>query len=398
MKYLPYVLKHLRRNWIRTASTVVGMAVCIFLICTLQTVLAAIRASTDAADPGRLVTRHGVSLIFNMPLAYQPRIRAIPGVENVAVSNWFGGMYQGDMKNFFPNMAVESEQYFKIYPEFEVPPDEYKAYLQDMRGALIGKDVAEKYGFKIGDSFQLESMIPPYRVKGPMEFVVRGIYDADTVKHPTANLGMMFFHFKYLYETIQGNPRVGSYAGAGTFNIRVANPNQAAAVAKAIDANFENSDVQTKTETEGAFIAGFMALIGNLTALLNGIGLAVAFTILLVTANTMSMAIRERRTEIAVLKTLGFSSRLVMSLVMVEALALGVLGGGLGLLLAQLLVSNVGKVPVLGAILGNFPGLAVTPFVATLAFTTAVVLAIGAGVFPAVGAYRARITEMLRQV
>jgi putative ABC transport system permease protein len=396
MKYLPYVLKHLRRNWVRTASTVAGMAVCIFLICTLQTILAAIRASTEAADPGRVVTRHGVSLIFNMPLAYKARIQAIPGVEQVAVSNWFGGVYR-DIKDFFPSFAVESEDYFKIFPEFEVAPDDYRAYLQDMRGALIGKEVAAKHGFKIGDTFQMESMIPPYRVKGPLQFVVRGIYDADKVKHPNANLGMMFFHFKYLYETIQGHPRVGTYAGAGTFNIRVANPSQSVNVAKAIDQNFENSDVQTKTETESAFIAGFTALIGNLTALLNGIGLAVAFTILLVTANTMSMAVRERRTEIAVLKTLGFSSTLVMSLVLVEAVALGVLGGGLGVLLAQALVSNLADLPFMGLVLGNFPGLAVSPAVALVTFSTAVVLGIGSGFVPAMGAYRARITDMLRQ-
>jgi putative ABC transport system permease protein len=396
MKYLPYVVKHLRRNWIRTASTVAGMAICIFLICTLQTVLAAINASTEAADPGRLVTRHGVSLIFNMPLAYKPRIQAIPGVEQVAVSNWFGGVYR-DIKDFFPSFAVESEDYFRIFPEYQIRADEYRAYLQDMRGALIGRDVAQKHGFKVGDTFQMESMIPPYRVRGPLQFVVRGIYDADSAKNPNANAGMMFFHFKYLYETIKGNPRVGGYAGAGTFNIRVANPSQAVKIAKAIDNNFENSDVQTKTETESAFIAGFTALIGNLTALLNGIGLAVAFTILLVTANTMSMAVRERRTEIAVLKTLGFSSTRVMSLVLVEALGLGLLGGALGVLLAQLLVSNLAKLPFMGLVLGNFPGLAVSPAVAALTFTIAVVLGVGAGFVPAMGAYRARITDMLRQ-
>ena len=396
MKYLPYVVKHLRRNWIRTASTVAGMAICIFLICTLQTVLAAINASTEAADPGRLVARHGVSLIFNMPLAYKPRIQAIPGVEQVAVSNWFGGVYR-DIKDFFPSFAVESEEYFRIFPEYQIRPDEYRDYMQDMRGALIGREVANKHGFKVGDTFQMESMIPPYRVRGPLQFVVRGIYDADTAKHPNANAGMMFFHFRYLYETIQGNPRVGNYAGAGTFNIRVSNPGQAVKIAKAIDTNFENSDVQTKTETESAFIAGFTALIGNLTALLNGIGLAVGFTILLVTANTMSMAVRERRTEIAVLKTLGFSSTRVMSLVLVEALGLGLLGGALGVLLAQLLVSNLADLPFMGLVLGNFPGLAVSPGVAALTFTVAVVLGVGAGFVPAMGAYRARITDMLRQ-
>jgi putative ABC transport system permease protein len=205
---------------------------------------------------------------------------------------------------------------------------------------------------------------------------------------------MMFFHYKYLYESIR--PRTASYAGAGTYNVQIADPNQAAAVARAIDATFENSDVQTKTETESEFIAGFLALTGNLVRLLNGIGLAVAFTILLVTANTMSMAVRERRTEIAVLKTLGFSSALVMSLVLVEALALGALGGGLGVLLAQGLVANLANLPFMGLVLGQFPGLSVSPQVAALTITLAVVLGIGAGFVPAMGAYRARITDMLR--
>jgi putative ABC transport system permease protein len=394
MKYLPYVLKHLRRNWIRTASTVAGMAVCIFLICTLQTVLEAIRQSTENANPSRLVTRHAVSLVFNMPLAYKPRIEAIPGVKGVAVGNWFGGVYR-DLKDFFPNMAVEAEPYFAMFPEFMIPPDQYREYLQDLRGAVIGRDIANKFGFTIGDAFQMESIIPPYRVGRPFEFIVRAIYDTDPVKYPGTNLGMMFFHYKYLYESIRG--RSGGYAGAGTYNVHIANPSQAAAVARAIDATFENSDVQTKTETESEFIAGFLALTGNLVALLNGIGLAVAFTILLVTANTMSMAVRERRTEIAVLKTLGFSSALVMSLVLVEALALGALGGGLGVLLAQGLVANLANLPFMGLVLGQFPGLSVSPQVAALTITLAVVLGIGAGFVPAMGAYRARITDMLRQ-
>ena len=393
MKYFPYVLKHLRRNWIRTLSTIAGMALCIFLICTLQTVLDAIRQTTENANPSRLITRHAVSLVFNMPMAYKPRIQALPGVKAVATSNWFGGIYR-DIKDFFPSFAVEAEDYFKIHPEYNIPPDQFRDYLQDMRGALVGRDVAEKYGFKIGDTFQMESMIPQYRVGRPFEFVVRGIYQGNSAG---TNLGVMFFHYKYLYESIQARKGVGNYAGAGTFNVEVTNPNQAAAVAKAIDANFENSDVQTKTESEGAFIAGFLAMTGNLVALLNGIGLAVAFTILLVTANTMSMAVRERRTEIAVLKTLGFSSPRVMSLVLTEAVALGVLGGGLGVLMAEGLVAYLSKLPFMGLVLGQFPGLSVSPFVATLTFSIAVALGIAAGLIPAVGAYRSRITDMLRQ-
>ena len=393
MKYLPYVLKHLRRNWIRTASTLAGLALCIFLICALQTVLDAIRKTTEDADPSRIITRHAVSLNFRLPPSYKPRIQAIPGVRSVAISTWFGGVYR-DIKDFFPNFAVESEDYFQMYPEIQIPPDQYKEYLQDMQGLLIGRDVATKHGLKIGDQIQMESISPPYRVRGPLKFNVRAIYTADPAQASRVNLGMAFFHYKYLYETIKDS--AGSYAGAGTFNVQVANPAQAGAVMRAIDANFENSDVQTKTETEGAFLAGFINLIGNLTSLLNTVGMAVAFAILLVTANTMSMAVRERRTEIAVLKTLGFSAGLVMTLVIVEALALGVIGGLVGIGLAQATVGYMGQLPFMGFILGNLAGLSVSPLVAAITLSTAVGLGLAAGFVPAFGAYRARITDMLR--
>ena len=394
MKYLPYVLKHLKRNWIRTASTLAGLVLCIFLICVLQTVLDAIRQTTEDADPSRIITRHAVSVNFRLPLSYKPRIQAIPGVRTVAISTWFGGVYR-DIKDFFPNFAVESEDYFQMYPEIRIPPDQYTEYLQDMQGLLVGSDVATKHGLKIGDQIQMESISPPYRVRGPLKFNVRAIYTADPAQASRVNLGMAFFHYKYLYETIKDS--AGSYAGAGTFNVQVANPSQAGAVMRAIDANFENSDVQTKTETEGAFLAGFINLIGNLASLLNTVGMAVAFTILLVTANTMSMAVRERGTEIAVLKTLGFSGGLVMTLILVEALALGVIGGLVGIGLAQATVGYMAQLPFMGFILGNLSGVSVSPLVAAITFSTAVGLGLAAGFVPAFGAYRARITDMLRQ-
>jgi putative ABC transport system permease protein len=394
MKYLPYVLKHLKRNWIRTASTIAGLALCIFLICVLQTVLDAIRTTTQDADPSRIITRHAVSLNFRLPLSYKPRIQAIPGVRNVAISTWFGGVYR-DIKDFFPNYAVESEEYFQMYPEIRIPPDQFKEYLQDMQGLLIGSDVAAQHGFKIGDQIQMESISPPYRVRGPLKFNVRAIYTADPARASHVNLGTAFFHYKYLYETIKDS--AGSYAGAGVFNVQIANPSQAGAVMRAIDANFENSDVQTKTETEGAFLAGFIKLTGDLTSLLNTVGMAVAFAILLVTANTMSMAVRECRTEIAVLKTLGFSGGLVMTLVIVEALALGVIGGLVGIGLAQGTVGYMAQLPFMGFVLGNLSGLSVSPLVIAITFSIAVGLGVAAGFVPAFGAYRAQISDMLRQ-
>ena len=186
--------------------------------------------------------------------------------------------------------------------------------------ASSGRKLADKWGWKVGDTFQLESFIPPYRVGKPFEFVIDGIYDTDLVKYPGTDLNSMYFNYKYLYEA------TGQKAGVGTITSLIDDPKNAGRISKAIDAEFENSDTQTKTETEQAFRASFIAMAGNLALLLNGIGLAVAFTILLVTANTMSIAVRERQQEIGVLKTLGFSSGLVMSLVLIEALLLGVHG------------------------------------------------------------------------
>ena len=232
-----------------------------------------------------------------------------------------------------------------------IPADQKQALLADRRGVLIGRGLAKKFGWKIGDTFQLESTIPPYRVGRPFEFVVRAIYDADLVRNPGTDMSQMFFHYNYLYESASGNR---TSRRAPTWS-RSTTRRRSAEVSKAIDALFENSDAQTKTETEGAFIAGFIAMVGNLTVLLNGIGLAVTFTILLVTANTMSMAVRERRTEIAVLKTLGFPGRLVLVLIIGEAVVLGVLGGVIGIVLGMGTIQAMMGAPFIGAVAGGLP-------------------------------------------
>jgi putative ABC transport system permease protein len=410
MKFLPFIIKHLRRNWVRTASTVVAMAVCIFLFCTLQSVLAAINGLLGGTSANRLVTRHAVSLVFNLPLSHEARIKAIPGVKRVATTSWFGGSLPAkkeeakegdegqattDFSKFFPNMAVEAEPYFAMYPEFEIPPDQYRAFVGDLQGCIIGRKLAKKFEWKVGDHFFLESFIPPYRKSsGPFEFVVEGIFDVDPIKHPSTDTSLMLFHYKYLYES------TGQRVGAGTYTVEIDDPAKAGEVSKAIDAYFANSDAQTHTETEQAFMASFISMAGNLALLLNSIGLAVIFTILLVTANTMSMAVRERRTEIAVLKTLGFSSALVMTLIVAEAIFLGVLGGGLGLLGSQGIMRALTSIPVtkdaLAAI--GLQELHLQFWVAVSGFGVAAFLGLAAGFMPAWGAYRAKITDMLRTV
>ena len=408
MKFLPYILKHLRRNWIRTTSTVLAMALCIFLFCTLQSILAAVDGLLEASSANRLVSRHSVSLVFSLPLSYGSRIQSVPGVKRVSVNSWFGGSLPAkkegkagegsssttDWSNFFPNMAIEPEPFLAMYPEYVLRPGEYDAFVQDLRACIVGRKLAEKFGWKIGDTFYLESFIPPYRkADGPFEFVVRGIFDADPA-HPNTDTNVMYFKHKYLYEA------TGRRVQAGSYWVEIEDPQKAGEISKAIDSLFENSDAQTRTETEKAFAAGFISMAGNLALLLNGIGLAVAFTILFVTANTMSMAVRERRTEIAVLKTLGFSSAQVMALIVAEALALGVLGGALGIGGSQGIMWMLTHTPgIKDALAGlGLSTLTLKPFVAALGFAVALFLGLAAGFTPALGAYRARITDMLRTV
>ncbi len=392
MKYLPFVLKHLRRNWVRTGSTVLALALCIFLLCTLESILTAVSWSLKSASATRIVVRHQVSLAFELPLKYEQEIATIPGVKSVARESWFGGMYKGDFKYFFPNLAVEAETFLPMYPEYQLPDDQKKAFMEDMRGCIVGRKTAEKYGWKLGDTFQLESFIPPYRIGHPFEFVIRGIYDADLQKNPGTDLTVMYFHHKYLYES------TGRRVNTGLYVVQIDDPNKAGEISKKIDTMFENSDVQTRTETEAAFRAGFVAMAGNLALLLRGIGLAVTFTILLVTANTMSMAVRERRNEIAVLKTLGFPSGLVMGLILSEAVALAAIGGVVGVLLSRGAINALPGMPFIGDAVRGFPDFGLQPRIVALGLSGALALGLLAGLVPALLAYRAKITDMLRQV
>jgi putative ABC transport system permease protein len=391
MKYFRLVTRHLLHNWVRTASTVIAIAACIFLFATLETVIDVMNRALMTARADRLVTRNQVSLQFPVPIPYKARIASVTGVQRVAASNWFGGIYQ-DRKNFFTNMAVDLEEFLDMYPEFILDPDERKDLLADMRGCVIGRALADRFGWKVGNVFQLESFIPIYRKKTPFEFVIKAIYDTDPKKHAGTDRSAMFFHWKYLYE---GMERKTSIA---TVYSQISNPDDAVAISKTIDAMFENSDSQTRTETEAAFRASFVSMGGNLALLLHAVGLAVTFTILLVTANTMSMAVRERRTEIGILKTLGFGNGLVLLLILGEALLLGLLGGGVGILAGSGVIQVLPNVPVLGDMFRGFPGLGLSARVALLGIGMAVGIGLAAGLVPAILSYRARVTQLLRHV
>jgi putative ABC transport system permease protein len=391
MRYLPYILKHLRRHWLRSLLTVLAMTFCIFVFCVLQSVLVAVKRGLDASNASRLVTRNAVSLVFNLPQAYKERIAAVEGVKLVAMENWFGGLRKaGEFKDFFPNLAVEAEPFLAMSPEYVLTEEQKRAWLDDQSGCILGPATAERFGWKVGDTFQLESFIAPYRAAKPFEFTIRAIYATDDKRFPGTDRSLMYFHYNYLYEA------TGRRVGVGTYAILIDDPKKAGAISQSIDALFENSERQTHTETEQQFRASFIAMAGNLALLLNAIGLAVIFVILLVTANTMSMAVRERRTEMGVLKTLGFSSGKVMGLVLGEAGVLGALGGAAGILFSAGMIRILAYFPSIGPVvqgLGGLPG-----SVALIGFSLALGIGLVAGLVPAFGAYRARITDLLRQV
>jgi putative ABC transport system permease protein len=403
MRFLPFVLKHLRATWVRTASTVVAMGLCVFLFCLLRSVLDHFDQFVHSRNPRRLVTRNAVSIMGSVPLTYAARIQALPGVKRVAATVMFGGVlparkegkadpgagWETDWTTVFQNLAVDALPYFAMSPELQVPPDQFRDFMGDLRGCVIGRKLADKFGWRIGDHFFLQSMVSGMRKKsGPFEFVVRGFVDTDLQKYPGTDTSLMYFHFEYLSESM------GGWTDTHLFTVEVDDPGRAAEVAAAIDAQFENSTAETLTETESAFATSFLSLVGDLSVLVNGIGLAVCFTILLVTANTMSMAVRERRTEIAVLKTIGFGSGQVMGMVVTESLLLGATGGVLGIGGALLAVAALNRAPE-----QMFLGIAhleLRPWVALWGLGVALALGFAAGFLPAWGAYRARVTDMLR--
>jgi putative ABC transport system permease protein len=336
-----------------------------------------------------------------IPQAFGAEIKAVPGVRRVAIMNGFGGILPArkegkdaggatDWSNAFQNVAVDAEPYFAMNPELAVAPDQMRDFMKDLHGCIIGRELARRFGWTIGDRFFLESFVAAYRKKsGPFEFVIRGLMDADA-RYPGTDTEFMVFHFKYLDEALGGGIR------AMTYLVEIDDPARAAEIGAAIDAQFENSAFPTVTESEKSFTADFLSMAGDLGVLIHGIGLSVCFAILLVTANTMSMAVRERRTEVAVLKTLGFTSAEVMGLVVTEALFIGLAGGLLGVAGAGGIIWAVDHVAE-GTFYG-FAGMELGPAIVVSGLGLAMALGLAAGVMPAWGAYRARVAETLRGV
>jgi putative ABC transport system permease protein len=379
MKYLHIVLKNLTRKKLRTALTVGSFAVALFLFGLLVTIERALRGGVDVAGADRLVVRNRVSLIMPLPYAYGERIKQIDGVAETTHFVWFGGYYQ-DRKNFFANYTVDPQTLRKVYPEYIIPPEQWKAFVGDRQGCMVGRDLAEKFGWKVGDRVPLEGTI----WTGIWEFNIRGLYD---VGEPDLSTTEFWFHYDYLEEQrpfLKGT--VGWYA------VSVDDPAEAAGVADAIDDRFANSPYETKTETEKAFLAGFANQIGNIRALILSVGAVVFFTLLLVTGNTIAIAVRERIGEVAVLKTLGFSDTAVLMLVMAESVVISAAGGVIGLALVKLFTIRGDPT---GGMLQVFY---FAPAEMLVGLTLALAMGILAGLLPAMGAGRMRIVEALRSV
>ena len=382
MKYLALVLKSARRSKRRTALTILSVAIAVFLFASLRAVLDGFNAATEASSSTRIVTLRSTSLFFSMPTSHAEVIKTTSGVQDLTWANWFGGIYK-DPQNFFAQFAIEPESYLRMYPEIALAPDERKAFLEDRTACIVGDGLAKRFGFKVGDKVALQVGIPIYGTRD-FDFNVRGIYKSGGAAVDNQS---MFFHWKYADErSIQPGQ-------VGWFVAQISNPDQATQVAMAIDQKFANSPNETKTDTEKQFQATFVSMFGNLNLLLGSIALAVVITTLFVAGNTMAMSVRERTTEIAVMRTLGFPSATIFLLVAGEGLMMSIVGGALGVGFARWIV-NPDTLQV-GAFIPVF-GVNNTNVVSGLGLS--VLIGLLAGLIPATMASRLKIVDALRRV
>jgi putative ABC transport system permease protein len=385
MKYFPLIWRNLLRRKARTIFTIGSIFVAFLLFGILMAVRSAFSMGVDLAGADRMMVLNKISLIMPLPASYEERIKAIEGVSMVSHANWFGGYYQ-ETRNQFANMAVESGNWLEMYPEFVVPEDQKKAWLADRSGAIVGTDTARRFGWKVGDRIPLQATIFRRPDGAAWEFNISGIYDSPVKGTDKTQL---FFHWDYLNEAVRNS---GFANQVGWYVIKIADPSQSAVIAKKVDDMFANSPAETKTDTEKAFVQGFAKQIGNISLITQLIATAAILMILLVTANTMAQSIRERTSELAVLKTLGFGDGRVLAMVLAESCLIAIVGGGAGLRAARDLIAIMGD-PT-GGFLPTFFFPARDQIVG---YVLVVLLGLVAGAVPALQASRLRIVEALRR-
>jgi putative ABC transport system permease protein len=383
MKFRKLILANLFRKKIRLILTVGSFAVALFLFTFLAVVRGAFSRNTELAGADRLVVINRVGLINTMPVAYGDKIRQIHGVKFVTHNNWFGGVYQ-DEKNFFPQFVIDPDNQRQVMIEMHVPDDQWKTFVGDRQGAIAGRNLAKRFGWKVGDRIPLQNAL--YGPTKTWEFNLDGIYTNDK---EGGDESQFWLQWNYFYENIPD-----AYKGqAGWWVLKLDSPDDAVRVAKAIDDSFANSSYETKTDTESAFQAYFAKQLGNIQLLIMTIGSVVFFTLLLVTGNTMAISIRERTSELAVLKAIGFSDRFVLFFVLAESLVIALIGGLFGLGLAMV------AIPFVGAKLnGMLPPLLFSTTLLGLGLLFAVFVGVASGLLPGIGAMRLRVVDALRRV
>jgi putative ABC transport system permease protein len=383
MRYFALVWSNLKRKKLRTSLTLLSILVAFVLFGLLCTIKEAFTAGVSLAGADRLITRHKVSLIMTLPVTYRDRMEQIPGVISAIHWSWFGGIYQDEPKNFFGNFPVEPEPFLKMYPEYLLPEEQKQAWLKTRTGAIVGRTLANRFQWKIGDRIPITSPIWPNKEDTAWEFDIVGIYDGAKKNTDTSNF---FFRYDYFDEgRARGEGEVGWYV------VKVSDPTHTEEVAQAIDDQFANSPYETKTEPEGAFAQGFVQQMGSIGTILVAILSAVFFTILLVAGNTMAQAVRERTEELGVLKAMGFTNELVLVLVLAESCLIAAVGGLTGLGLAWLVTVGGSPVPSM------LPVFYLPPHDLIIGVALTFGLGLVAGILPALQAMRLQIAVALRR-
>ncbi len=383
MKYSRLIFANLFRKKARLILTIGSFAVALFLFTFLAVVKNAFSRGTELAGADRLVIINRAGLIQTIPLAYRDKILAIQGVKALTHNNWFGGVYQ-DEKNFFPQFVIDPENQRQVMTEMKVPDDQWKNFVNDRQGAVVGAGLAKRFGWKIGDRIPLKNAL--YGPTKTWEFNLDGIYKND---HLGGDESQFWLQWKYFDENV---PSVIK-GSIGWYVLKLDTPDDAVRVAKAIDTEFANSSTETKTETESAFQEGFAKQLGNIEFLILTIGGVVFFTLLLVTGNTMAISVRERTSELAVLKAIGFTDRFVLFFVLAESLVIALIGGLIGLGLAILAIPAVGA-----ALNGLMPPLLLSTVMLSIGLGFALLVGAASGLLPGLGAMRLRVVDALRRV
>jgi putative ABC transport system permease protein len=378
-------LRDIRRSPLRLSLTILAVGIGVLAFVFLQTVIDLWYSGVEAAQPDRLAVRSKTSLTQPLPLSYMRRIAAVPGVDRVTFGGWFGGRLGESRRDFFPNFYADEETYLQVYDELVTPEADVAAWKADPCGALIGRQLAKRFGWKRGDRISLQGTIYP----GTWDFTVRGVYDGKTRNVDTT---LLIFGYRCLNERVEAARKdlVGYYA------VRIDDPSRSASVATGIDALFANSAYETKTESERSFQLGFVAMSASILAAVRIISYVILGIILLVVANTIAMGVRERTVDFATIMALGFRRRHVVALVLAESALIGAAGAALGLAGSPLAVRAFGR--LVAQSFGSFPEPVLS--VTTLVLSTAAALAVGllAGALPAVRASRLIVAEGLRRV